>query len=101
MSGIYILKTKTDWNVPGYRVAYHDLYEDLIGGFDDVSATFKLNGCQINEVFGNCSPVLGLVKAYKVARLLALEHEETSDGIFIINQGANLTFEEIVNDTNS
>ena len=58
-------------------------------------------GCQINDVFGNCSPVLGLVKAYKVARLLALEHEETSDGIFIINQGANLTFEEIVNDTNS
>ena len=101
MSGIYILKMQTDWDVPGYRVAYHDLYEDFIGGFDDVSATFKLNGCQINDVFGNCSTILGLDNAYTEARLLALEHEETSDGIFIINQGANLTFEEIVNDTNS
>lgn len=101
MSGIYILKTKTDWDVAGYRVAYHTLYEDFIGNFDDASATFKLNGCQINDVFRNCSTILGLDNAYEEARLLALEHEETSDGIFIINQGANLTFEEIVNDANS
>ena len=101
MSGIYILKTKIDWDVAGYRVAYHTLYEDFIGSFDDASATFKLNGCQINDVFGNCSVILGLDNAYEEARLLALEHEETSDGIFIINRWPNLTFEEIVNDTNS
>ena len=89
MSGIYILKTKTDWDVAGYRVAYHTLYEDFIGSFDDASATFKLNGCQINDVFRNCSTILGLDNAYEEARLLALEHEETADVIFIINQVEN------------
>lgn len=92
MSGIYVLKCKD-----GFRVAYSESYESMIGRFDDKKIDYELVPLEIKKVFGD-KPVFAeysdaLTEASKISAL----YRETEDGVFVMRQAAHKTFEEVVN----
>lgn len=91
MNGIYILKMKY-----GYKVAYSDRYEEMIGRFDDTTGKYKLNGSVVAEVFNGPSTFLDYDYAEQEAMKIASRYPETDDGIFCIKNCEDMTFSEIV-----
>lgn len=91
MSGIYILKMKY-----GYKVAYSDRYEEMIGSFDDATGNYKLNGDVVAEVFKNKTIFLDREQAEKEAIKLSFRHSGLEDGIRYINNCQDMTYSEII-----
>ena len=83
--GIYILKT-----ADGFRVTYSKRYDDF------VTIEGKLVGLSVNECFGSCELLLTQENAMDEARRLSKKYHETDDGICLIKNGQNQTFDEIV-----
>lgn len=90
-SGVYILKTKD-----GFRVNFSDRYYDLFDGFDDSSGDYRANAKTIEEVFGLCEVIgdknTAVSKAIDISNQLTFE---TFDGIMLIDNYQQLTFEEL------
>lgn len=93
MSGIYILKLKD-----GFRVAYCNRYEDMIGSYDDLSMNYDLNKNVIKEVFGDKKNYTEYSEAVHAAIDVSRKYPETDDGIFVMRHAFNKTFDEVVND---
>ena len=93
MSGIYILKLKD-----GFRVAYSEQYEDMIGSYDDALMNYQLNKNVIKEVFGDKKNYIEYYQAIKAAIDVSKKYPETDDGIFVMQHAFDKTFDEVVND---
>jgi hypothetical protein len=92
-SGIYVLKTKD-----GYRVNFSDRYYDFFGGYDDSTGDYAINAETIEEVFGFCQVIQDETEAIKKAISISNKLTfETFDGIMIIDNYQNMTFEELIN----
>ena len=93
MNGVYILQT-TD----GYRVAYSTEYESMLGSYDANSMRHKLNGEIVNRVFGECFCFVNYLEAQTAARMLSVQYQHLDDGIYIIGEVFDQTYEEVIND---
>ena len=88
MNGVYILQT-TD----GYRVAYSTEYESMLGSYDANSMRHKLNGEIVNRVFGECFCFVNYLEAQTAARMLSVQYQHLDDGIYIIGEVFDQTYE--------
>lgn len=91
MSGIYILKTKD-----GYRVNYTTEYVRLFGGYNDVTMNYNINVDVLKRVFGNCAVFPIEIMAINSAKAISKVHDETEDGIMVLNSYADYTFKELL-----
>jgi hypothetical protein len=93
MSGIYILESKD-----GFRVAYSERYENMIGSYDDSLMNYRLNIKVIKEIFGYKKTYTEYSDALDAALEVSKKYPETDDGIFVMRHALTKTFDEVVND---
>jgi hypothetical protein len=93
MSGIYILESKD-----GFRVAYSERYENMIGSYDDSLMNYRLNIKVIKEIFGYKKTYTEYSDALDAALEVSKKYPETDDGIFVMRHALNKTFDEVIND---
>ena len=94
MSGIYILKT-TD----GFRVAYSCDYYQLVDFSENIQYT--VNGKVAAKIFTGSRCFETYEQALKRAKIIALNYEETDDGICLIFYAQHLSYGELINETPS
>lgn len=92
MSGVYILKTKE-----GYRVNYTEEYVNLFGSYNDDTMNYNIDTYILKKIFGNCAVIPNDILALQSAKGISRLHNETEDGIMILNSYANYTFEDLLN----
>jgi hypothetical protein len=92
MSGIYILET-----ADGYRVTYSEDYYSLFGIFDDNTCKYKPIAKEFKETFGYCFPFTTETSAIQFAQKISKSISETDDGIMLIKDYKEYTFEELCN----
>lgn len=94
VGGIYILESKE-----GYRISYVGNADALYGRWSDKTSNWLPNGKVIAESYGN-SDIYDLDGALQAAEKMVLEKYSDvilEDGISIISNWSNLTYEEITN----
>lgn len=92
MSGIYVLKTKE-----GYRVNFTNDYIYLFGSYNDDTMNYNIDTHILKKIFGNCAVIPNERMALESAKGISRLHNETEDGIMILNSYANYTFEDLLN----
>jgi hypothetical protein len=91
MSGIYVLRTKD-----GYRVNYSELYDCLLGSFNDDTINYDINAEVLRRMFGNCRVFTSELMAIESAKSISKVFNETDDGIMTLRY-ADYTYEELLN----
>ena len=90
-NGVYVLVTKD-----GYRVAYSDNYDAMLGPFIDESFNYLPEGSEIYRVFGKSDVYDTETGALEVAKEISKFFMfELDDGIMFIRNYPEFTFEEI------
>jgi hypothetical protein len=92
MSGIYILKTKD-----GYRVNFSKKYDCLFGSFNDDTMNYNIDALTLKQIFGNCRVIPIEPFAFEAAKGISRVHQDTDDGIMLIKEYQNFTFEDLLN----
>lgn len=92
MSGIYVLKTQN-----GYRVNFSKKYDCLFGCFNDDTMNYNIDAQVLKQVFGNCQVFSNEALAIESAKGISRVHQDTDDGIMVINEYQNFTFEDLLN----
>ena len=92
MSGIYILKTKD-----GYRVNFSKKYDCLFGCFNDDTMNYNIDALTLKQIFGNCRVIPSEPFAFEAAKGISRVHQDTDDGIMLIKEYQNFTFEDLLN----
>lgn len=93
MSGVYVLNTKD-----GFRVAYSESYDELFGSFIDSTRNYQVNVGTLRKMFGDAPMSSDEETALNVAKEISGSIPmETDDGIMVISNYKNVTFEELLN----
>jgi hypothetical protein len=92
MSGVYILHNKD-----GYRVAFSNHFDKMFTTYDDERMDWNLNVELIQKTFGECIVFEELEVALLEAKIIVEKVEETKNGIFVITQSKEMSFNDMIN----
>lgn len=71
-------------------------YVYLFGSYNDDTMNYNIDTDILKKIFGNCAVIPNEMMALESAKGISRLHNETEDGIMILNSYADYTFKDLL-----